>query len=301
MEVLSMRRVKISMLIVATILFSTWFTLAYHASKQDNGLEEKRILRLKYDLFCTLVEYKPGKELEFRNPDATLNVEFINAGDKYILNLTVDIKGYALCIENSSNIYTEFRKCVVFEYNIATKRFYWQGRDVGVLLPLFQPLEDRIILFDAEFIPLGAEPRISSYPPSSPVWASKKFTSRIDLKEGKVYIPELNRTWWLSEAGVRPPIWDALKALSKIAGNDVLEIIHYGNDTVVGLPSAYIERNTGIIIYMRMIGPLRTLENSTVIVNDKPVSKVPILLLPYSLGLRNIVVLELINVEFDFS
>ncbi len=68
MEVLTMRKVKISMLIlVVAILLSTWLVLrAYHASKQDNGLEEKRILRLKYDLLCTLVEYEPGKEVEFR-------------------------------------------------------------------------------------------------------------------------------------------------------------------------------------------------------------------------------------------
>ncbi len=215
------------------------------------------------------------------------------------MNFTVDIKGYALFI-NGSDIYVEFRKRVVFEYDSTVKRFYWQGRDVGVLLPMFQPLDDRIILFNAEFIPLGAEPRISDYPPSSQIWASKWLTSRIDLKGGKVYVPELNRTWWLSEAEVRLPIWDALEALSKIAGSETLEILHYSNHDVIGSPAAYIERNTGIIVYMRIPGPLRTLENSTIIVNDKQVSETPVILLPHSLGLRNIVVLELRNAELDF-
>lgn len=296
-------KTSVLILVIATLLL-TWFAFSiYRASKQDDGLEAKKILRLKYDLFCSLVEYEPGKELEFRKSDvnATLAMELMRAGDRYILNLTVNIKGYAFCIENRSRAYTELRKCATFEYDVNTRSFYWQGKDVGILLPMFQPLGDRIILFNAEFIPLGTEPKISHYPLSSQIWAPKRFTSRVDLKEGKVYVPELNRTWWLSEAEVRPPIWDVLKALSKIAGSDTLEIMHYTNDTLISFPSAYIERNTGIIIHMRMPGPFRMSKNATIIVNDVPVSTVPMALLPYSLGLRDsFITLNLIDVEYSF-
>lgn len=266
-----------------------------------------RRLVLKYDLRIVCVEYEPGNDLLFSNPNATLTMELIKTGNRYILNFTVDIKGLGLSskdfAENKSNTYkeSEFRRCATFEYDTNTKRFYWQGKDVGVLLPLFQPLENRIILFDAEFIPLGTlEPKISSYPPPSPVWASKVFTTLVYLKEGKVCIPEFNRTWWISELNVKPPTWSLYEKISRISGKDVLEIIHYGNDTLWSMPSVSIERNTGIIMSMRMPGPTRTSNHTRITLNDKPVNEFPVALLPYLLGLRDDIHLFLRSIEtFD--
>ncbi|MGB9718063.1 MAG: hypothetical protein ACPL4E_06435 [Thermoproteota archaeon] len=263
-----------------------------------------RRLVLKYDLHVVCVEYEPGNDLLFSNPNATLTIELIKTGDRYSVNFTVNVKGLGLSskdfAENKSSTYKEsvFRRCAIFEYDAATEKFYWQGKDVGVLLPLFQPLEDRIILFNAEFIPLGTlEPKISSYPPPSPVWASKTFTTLVYLKEGKVYIPELNRTWWISGLNVKPPIWSLYEEISRISGNDVLEIIHYGNNTIWSMPSVSIERNTGLIMSIRMPGPTRTSNNTRITVNDKPVSELPVALLPYLLGLRDDIHLYLRSIE----
>lgn len=117
------------------------------------------------------------------------------------------------------------------------------------------------------------------------------------LKEGKVFIPEINRTWWISELPVKPPIWDLYETISRISGNDVLEIIHYGNDTIVGMPRAHIERSTEIIMYVAMPGPTRTSNNTRITINDKPVNKLPLVPLPYLLGLRGDIYLFLRNAE----
>jgi len=292
-----MKKVFMVMLLAIIPLSTCSVFYVYHSSKDNVSLAVEDHLRLTYDVCCSIVEYEPGKDLEFRNPDATLSVELTRVRDRYVLDFTVDIKGYALYPDSKSITYKEFKRNAVLEYDRTTKRFYWQGKDVGALLPMFQPLEDRIILFSAEFIPLGAELKISSYPPSSLVWASKNFTTKVYLEEGKVFIPELNRTWWLKEIKVRPPIWDMYEALSKIANSNTLEITHYRNDTTFGFLGASIERNTGIITYMSMPGPCRTFENSKIIVNGEPISEIPVTLLPYLLGLRNIITLNLIDIE----
>jgi len=287
---------------VATILLLAW--LVPHDtqnSRYNSILGENRILRLKYEFIQGLIEIEPGEELELREHigrNATLTIELVRNGDSYTLNFTVYVVGYSVYNEDGRRFFREFRRCVVFEYNVSTKRFYWQGKDVGVLLPLFQPLVDRIILFDAEFIPLGAESKISSYPPPSPVWASKVGTTLVYPKEGRVYMPELNRTWWLSELNVRPPIWDLYEKISMISGSDVLEIIHYVNNTLFGLPGVSIERNTGIMMRMSIPGLFWTHANATIMVNGKPVNEIPVVLLPYSLGLKERVSLQLTDVEF---
>lgn len=259
-------------------------------------------MRLKYKFISGLIEIEPGEVLELRQlagRNATLNLEIGRTGDTYTLNFTIHVVGYSVYNEDGRRVFREFRKCAVFEYDAATKKFHWQGKDVGVLLPLFQRWEDGIILFNAEFIPLGTlEPKISSYPPPSPVWASKVFTTRVYLKEGKVCIPEFNRTLWISELKVKPPTWDLYEKISRISGNDVLEIIYYGNDTVWSMPSVSVERNTGIIMSMRIPGFLRTLNNTRITVNDKQVNVLPLTPLSYFLGLEELVVLELADIEF---
>ncbi|MEM3026769.1 MAG: hypothetical protein QXI42_03825 [Thermoproteota archaeon] len=290
-----------ALMILFFILFMAPILKASESSLRTRNL---RRLVLKYDLHAVCVEYEPGNDLLFSNPNATLTMELIKTGNGYVVNLTVDVRGLGLFskdfAENKSSTYKEsaFRRCATFEYDPATERFYWQGKDVGVLLPLFQPLEDRIILFNAEFIPLGTlEPKISNYPPPSPVWASKTFTTLVYLKEDKVCIPELNRTWWISGLNVKPPIWELYEKISRISGNDVLEIIHYGNDTIWSMPSVSIERNTGIIMSIRMPGPTRTSNNTRITVNDKPVNELPVALLPYLLGLRSDIHLYLRSIE----
>jgi len=287
------------------ILFFTWFILAFPKSfKGRGGVKNWGRLVLEYDLRVVCVEYELGNDMLFSEPNATLVMELIKTGSRYTLNFTVCIKGPGLSskdfAENKSRSWTEreFRRSVVFEYDADTKRFYWQGEDVGVLLPLFQPLEDRIILFNAEFIPLGVlELRISSYPPSSLVWASKIFTTKVYLKEGKVFIPEINRTWWISELPVKPPTWDLYEKIAMISSSDMLEIMHYGNDTLFGMPRVYIERNTGIIMYMCIPGPTRTSNNTMITLNGKPVNELPLVALPYLLGLRDEIHLFLRNIE----
>jgi hypothetical protein len=306
---ISMGRGKIftvaTIILTLMILFFTWFMLTVpQASKGSGEVENWKRLVLEYDLRVVCVEYEPGNDMLFSEPNATLLMELIKTGSGYTLNLTVYIKGPGLSskdfAENKSRSWTEreFRRSIVFQYDANTKRFYWQGKDVGVLLPLFQPLEDKIILFNAEFIPLGVlEPRISSYPPSSLVWASKIFTTKVYLKEGKVFIPEINRTWWISELPVKPPIWDLYEKIAIISGSDMLEILHYGNDTVISMPRAYIERNTGIIMYMCMPGSTRTSNNTMITLNGKPVNELPLVPLPYLLGLRDEIHLFLRNIE----
>lgn len=269
--------------------------------KYISWLEENRILRLKYKFTRGLIEIEPGEVLELRElagRNATLNVEIERSGDTYTLNFTIYVVGYSVYNEDGRMVFREFRKCAIFEYDATTERFYCQGEDVEVLLPLFQPLEDRIILFNAEFIPLGVlEPKISSYPPPSPVWASKIFTILVYLKEGKVCIPELNRTWRVSELPAEPQIWSVYEALSKIAGNDTLEIIYYCNNTVWSMPSVFIEK-TGIITRIGIPGFLRTFNNSRITVNDKLVNVLPLTSLSCFLGLEEEVLLELIGIEF---
>ncbi|MBO3798170.1 MAG: hypothetical protein QXI42_00875 [Thermoproteota archaeon] len=297
--------ILVPIIIVASataILFSSW--LRNSTSQNPNyisGLEENRILRLKYKFITGLIEIEPGEVLELRQlagRNATLNVEIERSGNNYTLNFTIYVEGHSVYSEDGKRVFREFRKCTIFEYDAATEKFYWQGRDVGVLLPLFQPVEDKIILFSAEFIPLGVlEPEISSYPPPSSVWASKVFTIFVYLKEGKVCIPELNRTWLVSELPVEPPVWSVYEALSKLAGNDTLEITYYCNNTIWGMPSVFIERNTGIITSMRIPGLLRTLNNTRITVNDELVNVIPLTPLSFFLGLEEEVFLELMDIE----
>jgi hypothetical protein len=304
-------RIRFSIILLIPIIIAPatvilFWTYPQHPAPQNpkyiSWLGENKILRLKYKFIHGLIQIEPGEVLELREiagRNATLNLEIQRSGETYILNFTIYVVGHSVYTEDGKRIFREFRKCAVFEYDATTERFYWQGKDVGVLLPLFQPLEERIILFNAEFIPLGVfEPKISSYPPPSPVWASKIFTILIYLKEGKACIPELNRTWWVSELPAKPEIWSVYEALSKIAGKDTLEIIYYCNNTVWSTPSVFIEKNTGIITSMRIPGFLRTFNNSRITVNDKPVNALPLTSLSCFLGLEEEVLLELVSIEF---
>lgn len=116
-----------------------------------------------------LIEIEPGEILELRTlagRNASLNL-IERSRNTYALNFTIYVVGHSVYSGDGKRV---FRRPAVFEYDASTERFYRQGRDAGVLLPFFQPVEDKIILFHAEFIPLGViEPKISSYPPPSPV------------------------------------------------------------------------------------------------------------------------------------
>ncbi len=96
---------------------------------------------------------------------------------------------------------------------------------------------------------------------------------------------ELNRTWWLSKLNTKSLIWDLYGKISRISGNNVLEILHYSNDTWLVCLAYILKEALVIIIYMRMPGPTRTSDNTRITMNDEPVDKLPIALLPYSLGL----------------
>ncbi|MEM3659443.1 MAG: hypothetical protein QXU11_03405 [Thermoproteota archaeon] len=86
--------------------------------------------------------------------------------------------------------------------------------------------------------------------------------------------------------------------LSKIAGNDTLEITYYCNNTIWGMSSVFIERNTGIITSMRIPGLLRTLNNTRITLNDELVNVIPLTPLSFFLGLEEKVLLELTDIEF---
>ncbi|MEM3659442.1 MAG: hypothetical protein QXU11_03400 [Thermoproteota archaeon] len=103
-------------------------------------------MRLKYKFITGLIEIEPGEVLELRQlagRNATLNVEIERNGNTYTLNFTIHVIGHSVYSEDGERVFREFRKCAIFEYDAATEKFYWQGRDVGVLLPLFQPVEDK--------------------------------------------------------------------------------------------------------------------------------------------------------------
>lgn len=78
---------------------------------------------LKYDLHVACVEYEPGNDLLFSNPNATLIMELIKTRKGYALNFKVDIRRPGLSSKdfarNKSRAYieTEFRKSVIFEYD----------------------------------------------------------------------------------------------------------------------------------------------------------------------------------------
>lgn len=129
-------------------------------------------MRLKYKFIMGLIEIEPGEILELARAtlagrNASLNLEIERSGNTYALNFTIYVVGHSVYSGDGKRV---FRRPAIFKYDASTERFYRQGRDAGVLLPFSQPVEDKIILFNAEFIPLGViEPKISSYPPPSPV------------------------------------------------------------------------------------------------------------------------------------
>ncbi|MEM3079226.1 MAG: hypothetical protein QXF21_02795, partial [Thermoproteota archaeon] len=56
-------------------------------------------------------------------------------------------------------------------------------------------------------------------------------------------------------------------------------------------------RSTGIIMYMRMPGAARTSNHTRITINDRPLNKLPVALLPYLLGLRSDIHLYLRSIE----
>ncbi len=107
-------------------------------------------MRLKYKFISGLIEIEPGEVLELRQlvgRNATLSLEIERTGDTHTLNFTINVVGHSVYNEDGKKVFKEFRRNATFKYDVNTKRFYWQGKDAGFLLPLFQPLEDRIISF----------------------------------------------------------------------------------------------------------------------------------------------------------